>query len=52
MKVGGKSEWWSIVIGWEENVCGEVVIFKDLRAKSCYILGRRKYILNIYMLIT
>jgi hypothetical protein len=27
VKVGGKSEWWRVVIGWEENVGGEVVIF-------------------------
>ena len=27
MEVGGKSEWWRVVIGWEENVDGEVVIF-------------------------
>ncbi len=29
MEVGGKSEWWRVVIGWEENVGGEVVIFWD-----------------------
>jgi hypothetical protein len=31
MKSGGgeKSEWWRVVIGWEKNVGGEVVIFWD-----------------------
>ena len=29
MKVGEKSEWWRVVIGWKENVDGEVVIFWD-----------------------
>jgi hypothetical protein len=29
VEVGGKSEWWRVVIGWEENVGGEVVIFWD-----------------------
>jgi hypothetical protein len=29
VEVGGKSEWWRVVIGWEENVDGEVVIFWD-----------------------
>ena len=29
MEVGGKSEWWRVVIGWKENVGGEVVIFWD-----------------------
>ncbi len=29
MEVGGKSVWWRVVIGWEENVGGEVVIFWD-----------------------
>ena len=35
MEVGGKSEWWRAVIGWEENVGREVVIFwdKSLRLK-------------------
>ena len=28
MEVGGKNEWWRVVIDWEENV-GEVVIFWD-----------------------
>jgi hypothetical protein len=28
VEVGGKSEW-RVVIGWEENVGGEVVIFWD-----------------------
>mgnify|MGYP003702728221 FL=1 len=28
MEVGGKSEWWRVVIGWEGNV-GEEVIFWD-----------------------
>jgi hypothetical protein len=27
VEIGGKSEWWSVVIGWEKNVGGEVVIF-------------------------
>jgi hypothetical protein len=29
IKKVGRSEWWRIVIGWEENVGGEVVIFWD-----------------------
>jgi hypothetical protein len=29
VEVGGKSEWWRVVIGWEENVDGKVVIFWD-----------------------
>jgi hypothetical protein len=29
VKVDGKSEWWKVVIGWEENIGGEVVIFWD-----------------------
>ncbi len=29
LEVGGKSEWWRVVISWEENVSGEVVIFWD-----------------------
>jgi hypothetical protein len=29
VKVSGKSEWWRVVVGWEENVGGEVVIFWD-----------------------
>jgi hypothetical protein len=29
VEVCGKSEWWRVVIGWEENVGGEVVIFWD-----------------------
>jgi hypothetical protein len=29
VEVGGKIEWWRVVIGWEENVGGEVVIFWD-----------------------
>ncbi len=29
MEVGEKSEWRRVVISWEENVGGEVVIFWD-----------------------
>ena len=29
MEVGGKSKWWRVVISWEENVDGEIVIFWD-----------------------
>jgi len=29
VEVGGKSEWWRVLIGWEENVDGEIVIFRD-----------------------
>jgi hypothetical protein len=29
VELGGKSELWRVVIGWEENVGGEVVIFWD-----------------------
>jgi hypothetical protein len=31
MSSGGRweNEWWRVVIGWEENVGGEVVIFWD-----------------------
>ena len=29
VEVGGKSEWWRVMIGWEENVGREVVIFWD-----------------------
>jgi hypothetical protein len=29
VEVGGKSEWWRVVIGWEGNVGEEVVIFWD-----------------------
>ncbi len=28
IKKVGKSEWWRIMIGWEENIGGEVVIFE------------------------
>ena len=27
MDVGGKSEWWRVGIGWEENVDGEVIFW-------------------------
>ena len=44
MEVAEKSEWWRVVIGCEENACGEVVIFWDKSwAKSYYILGRMEY---------
>ncbi len=29
VEVGGKNEWWRVVIGWEENIDGEVIIFWD-----------------------
>ncbi len=29
MEVGGKNEWWRVMIGWGENVGGEVVMFWD-----------------------
>jgi hypothetical protein len=29
VEVGGKIEWWRVVIGWEENVSEKVVIFWD-----------------------
>ena len=29
VEIGGKSEWWRLVIGWEEYVGVEVVIFWD-----------------------
>jgi hypothetical protein len=29
VEVGGKSEWWRVVIGWKKNVGEEVVIFWD-----------------------
>jgi hypothetical protein len=43
VKVGGKIEWWRVVICWEENVDEEVDIFWDkfLEANCCYILGRK-----------
>ena len=36
MEVGGKSKWWRVVIGWKENVDGEVIIFWDGRS-MCFI---------------
>ena len=29
MEIDGKSKWWRVVIGWEKNVGGEIVIFWD-----------------------
>jgi hypothetical protein len=57
VEVGVEIEWWRVMIGWEENVDGEVVIFLDkiLSARSCYILRQRDYCLEYrsgYMKIT
>lgn len=39
VKLGGKIEWWKVMIGCEENIDEEVVIFLiDFKVKNCYIL--------------
>jgi hypothetical protein len=38
VEVGEKSEWWRVVIGWEENVGREVVIFWGVHYYSRTIL--------------
>jgi hypothetical protein len=42
VEVGGKSEWWRVVIGWKECWRSCYILGQILRAKSCYILGRRE----------
>ncbi len=48
MEVCRKSEWWRVVIGWEDNVVKKLLYFGiNSEAKSCYILGR-SYVCFLY----